>query len=361
MPRSENNGISLDGRIPELDGLRGIAIILVILSHNYFHLGVFTNYGWIGVDLFFVLSGFLITDILLKINTLHGIRNFYARRFLRIFPLYYAFLAIVFFALNSGVDPSIQLVRDNQAWYWLYLQNFLYLKIPEFQPHFVTHLWSLAVEEQFYVILPWIVLFSPKKLLQSILVLLTITVIIFRNINNYEIINSEFNYSFTFTRIDSLLIGAFLVIVIKNKQEITQKVIWVIAIVSLLILSYIFIKNQSFYFLIPELQSFGYTLIALFWTGVLLFTLKKKPAFLRNSYLKWLGKYSYGIYVFHWPILFLFKHYFRPLLINELHLKILVNTINGTSALIITLIISYLSFNFFEKKFLRYKKNFPYS
>jgi peptidoglycan/LPS O-acetylase OafA/YrhL len=160
--------------IPALDGLRGLAILLVILYHHtlmrqetlfdrvYVNLA---RLGWSGVDLFFVLSGFLITGILYDSKgSPHYFRNFYVRRTLRIFPLYYA---VVFFSLIvlprawpawglTQLDRSAMEDRS-QAWYWLYLQNFLFARDENLGHPALAVSWSLAIEEQFYLVWPVVV------------------------------------------------------------------------------------------------------------------------------------------------------------------------------------------------------------
>jgi peptidoglycan/LPS O-acetylase OafA/YrhL len=156
-------------RLPTLDGLRGVAILLVLLSHLTLYSEMSTTTlldrayqratlaGWVGVDLFFVLSGFLITGILLDLKgSSRFFRTFYARRVLRIFPLYYAFLAIFYIALPqllSSKDQVLRLLAD-QKWYWLYLQNLQMARDGWPVPKYLAHFWSLAVEEQFYLIWP---------------------------------------------------------------------------------------------------------------------------------------------------------------------------------------------------------------
>src|SRR5260370_35068071 len=112
---------------PALDGLRGVAILLVVFLHNFRFMNYFF-FGWLGVDLFFVLSGFLITDILL--NTLgkpHFLKNFYILRVLRIFPLYYFILIICLFVLPHirSLQLNLDYYTNNQIWLWTYLQNWL--------------------------------------------------------------------------------------------------------------------------------------------------------------------------------------------------------------------------------------------
>src|SRR5690625_4685275 len=170
--------------VKELDGVRGVAILLVILFHCF--PSPLTGLGWIGVDLFFVLSGFLITGILIdsKGNKRYY-SNFIGRRILRIFPLYYLVLFIMLFLLpligrgfSSGSNYSFYL--RHQGWFWSYLQNWLF-SFHGFPKNLIlSHFWSLGVEEQFYLVWPFLVLLLPKKLLLKSSIFLCMTAIIFR-------------------------------------------------------------------------------------------------------------------------------------------------------------------------------------
>ncbi|MDJ0869885.1 MAG: acyltransferase [Myxococcota bacterium] len=159
-------------RNPRLDGLRGIAIVLVMLYHLTLYgnartgwdqlLVVIPSVGWSGVDLFFVLSGFLITGILLRAKGgPHYFRSFYARRTLRIFPLYYAVLLFFFVLLPritmiSG-DPWMPGADREAWWYWAYLSNVKASLTGRFHHFFLSLTWSLAIEEHFYLIWPLVV------------------------------------------------------------------------------------------------------------------------------------------------------------------------------------------------------------
>ena len=171
----------IGGHIPALDGIRGLAILLVLLGHFTSYggfrpeIGVDRAYhlvamlGGVGVDLFFVLSGFLITGILVDARGgAFFFRNFYMRRVLRIFPLYYGSLLVFFVVLpllDPG-DPRLQQVLGEQAWYWSYLTNIRMAFDGWPAYHHIGHFWSLAVEEQFYMVWPLVIfLFRRRSLL----------------------------------------------------------------------------------------------------------------------------------------------------------------------------------------------------
>jgi peptidoglycan/LPS O-acetylase OafA/YrhL len=171
--------------VPVLDGLRGLAILMVLVAHfsgeslldrYYPHLGpVLTKValmGLMGVDLFFVLSGFLITGILLDSRGRHGyFKNFYVRRFLRIFPLYYFVLVVVFFVGPHFIryDPAAQEILRHQGWMWAYLCNLpTGVNWDGSQVFMLGHFWSLAVEEQFYFLWPAVVLLANRERLARV-------------------------------------------------------------------------------------------------------------------------------------------------------------------------------------------------
>ncbi|MES2881371.1 MAG: acyltransferase [Bacteroidota bacterium] len=132
---------------PALDGMRGVAILLVIAYHNFTSLSV-SHFGWLGVDLFFVLSGFLITSILLKtFDEPRWLQHFYIKRVLRIFPLYFASLLIFLFVLPALINRpgTFNYYIVNQEWLWFFLQNWLYIfKQPE-GAGFLNHFWFQLV------------------------------------------------------------------------------------------------------------------------------------------------------------------------------------------------------------------------
>jgi len=166
--------------------------------------------SWIGVDLFFCLSGFLITGILCKHRRGPGyFRNFYARRVLRIFPLHYLFLLTVFVvlpALHCDLAPSS---RAEQAWFWLYASNRL-TAVQGWQDVIVHHFWSLGIEEQFYLLWPLVVFLLPRRALIVTLLIACAMGIALRWLAIVEGKPPTFLFTYTFTRLDSICVGSLL-------------------------------------------------------------------------------------------------------------------------------------------------------
>ena len=210
--------------LPALDGIRGLAIILVMLYHfsipfqlsghlNFLDglVGTFLQVGWVGVDLFFVLSGFLITGILYgtagKDNYL---KNFFVRRFLRIFPLYYLMLFMLIIIIPNFI-PSLasktdQMV-DNQVWFWSYLINWRISYLGTFEGIQGGYMWSLALEEQFYLIWPFFILFFRKNVVPSCFILIIVFACM-RVAMLLKGVSATSVYTMTITHLDALLIGS---------------------------------------------------------------------------------------------------------------------------------------------------------
>jgi peptidoglycan/LPS O-acetylase OafA/YrhL len=320
----------LSGHMLPLDGIRGLAVLMVFFHHfnaaaNAIgvsmpeRLGIkILDSGWIGVDLFFVLSGFLITGILIdsKERPRYFI-NFYAKRTLRIFPLYYLFLAFVFFVLRPVfncmyyADNAYSTLWHSQLWFWAYLQNWHFVVIGNGSKIPVTQLWSLAVEEQFYIIWPFVVFFCASRRIAFISVVLCIAAPVIR----LFLIRSGWNqtsiYMSTITHADSLLLGAFVAAYARSGYAVPS------ARRLFLLLGFVVLMGSA---LIADidgglkrdglaLQTVGFSVIscsaALFIAGALLLP-ERVPlnAIICHPALRMFGKYSYSLYVFHPPVIF---------------------------------------------------------
>jgi len=347
--------------IDSLDGLRAIAALMVMFFHFFQHLSCndglgllfkrISGFGQTGVSLFFVLSGFLITRILLKEKQSEKyFINFYVRRSLRIFPLYYFYLCLVFFIIPFFENTSTpEFFR--QVYHWIYLQDFaITFKWNYSGP---LHFWSLAVEEHFYLFFPLLVYFlKEKQLVVSLFSLIVLSVILrfILSVKGYEV------FYFTFTRLDELSLGALLA-VLELKGKLTGTFskyflyLFLIILVPTCTLWFIFTSESNLY-----LQTFKFLLISLIYFSVIGFLITaSKTHFLNkllvNKMLLFTGKISYGLYVYH-GICFA---YFTKYVPTE---NIIINFIGS---FILAFFVSTLSYYFFEKHFLKLKKHFIYN
>ena len=353
---------------PALDGLRGIAILLVVVYHNFGFVKE-TSFGWLGVDLFFVLSGYLITDILLKeVAKPHFLRNFYMRRVLRIFPLYYFSLVLLLFIVAPLTADRIEwkYYQDNQFFLWTYLQNWLYIFKDPGRAQILNHYWSLAVEEQFYIFWPLVILLlrKPKALLLFICILL-LGVILFRfGLWMYKVENLAYYNLYTFTRIDGICIGCIVALLMHMKSNFIgkQTALIVLAFAAINFLFYLLNSFNEFSF--PYIGLVGYTTFAMLF-GLLLHDAvtgetKIIGRMLNLPILKFFGRISYGFYIFHWPVYLLMGAYLLPLITNDKNSAVAKISISVVATLV-AIVISVLSRRYFEGYFLKKKEKFSAS
>ena len=316
-------GAGVAPRIAALDGLRGCAVLMVLFYH---FMGPFTDtadfatkgglwvfsFGWTGVDLFFVLSGFLITGILFDAKgSERYFRTFYMRRILRIVPLYYGALALIFFVPRFIASPTALRFTapfSDQVWYWLYLQNFHRLRGGVGQ--ITGHLWSLAIEEQFYLVWPLVILvLSRRRALQfcGALVVMALSIRVV-----WVLVLGELGWGIfwmTHTRLEGLAIGAAIALLARGTRglDLPRRLAAGVAGVSLLVIGWIYAESEYFSIGNPILRSFGLTAVALLFGSLLVISIERPPrllaSFLESRILAFFGRYSYGMYVVHLPVM----------------------------------------------------------
>jgi len=276
--------------IPQFDYLRGVAVLMVMLFHashdvQAFPMGQYLSLGWAGVDLFFVLSGFLITGILLDTRDQKGyFANFYARRALRIWPLYFVLLGVMFFAvpilLPSWGAAAMQNAKP--AWaFVLFVQN-LFIGPRLSGPLAPT--WSLAIEEQFYFVWPVLVWILPRKGVQRFAVALVLCSPLLRLVLYLGHVQISMYYN-TLTRLDGLAVGSFLSIWLRDTKTITVKR-W--ALVALAISSVGVVLLHQLWI--------SYSALAI--TSGALVSLSLFATF-KNRFILFTGRISYGLYLIH--------------------------------------------------------------
>jgi peptidoglycan/LPS O-acetylase OafA/YrhL len=339
------------GRIPQLDAVRGIAI-LVVIFHNYssqlssLPLQSLARYGWMGVDLFFVLSGFLITGNLFDTKQSPSyFKNFYARRCLRIWPLYYSVLIFMFVVvpLLRPSTGSAVFARSSPWWaYLVFLQNFLvYHSSGAAGPLGVT--WSVAIEEQFYV--GWAVAvrycsYVQLRRIAAIVICLSPVLRLYLSFQHVEL------YTNVFCRLDGLMAGGLIALAVRSGRFLPPRFLRT-AWLSLFIALPLAFVTDSFEarwitFSLSAIASAALVYLAMFATQ------KWLRAALASRWLMYTGTISYGLYLLHKiPLdLTLLFHWNRHPMLTPL------------LCLAASYVLAILSWNLMEQPFLRLKRRF---
>jgi len=295
-----------------LDGVRGVAVMLVILYHSTHEwpagsgvakaIGkIFAN-GWSGVELFFVLSGYLITSILLKTRDRPGYyRRFFIARFCRIFPLYYVTLAAVFVVLPAFV-PRFEhsALYHRQGWLWSYMTNFGLVHADQFifgsQDLHLDHFWSLAVEEQFYLVWPVVVAVLGRRVRWAAIGMIILGILL-RLSGEYTVFALHFSI---LTRWDGLAAGVFLATVLPLGQRPTTHIGSAGALAAICLISAELVTRAGW---TQAYRAVEFTLFAAGYAAGMYFILGRPTGtvgrLLTASALSSLGKYSYALYIVH--------------------------------------------------------------
>lgn len=384
--------------IPTLDGMRGLAVLLVLMFHFAWtfpgedveaaqglvekiavQAHAFLWSGWTGVDLFFVLSGYLITRGLVAPSSKPlgtRMKMFWMRRVLRIFPLYYAFIVvgtIAGLAVGAGWIPGPS--------YWLYMQNYT-LAFDDEVMRWTAHFWSLAIEEQFYFVWPIVALLvSRRKLIPTILVLVPLVVaargfLVLKGPQIPAIAHwlpdanaaAKFVYRATFTRADGLLLGAFVAV---TQREVAHPVarIWrrlrfPIFLATSFALAGLYVVAHGLNDYDRRMIAAGYVTLALFFASAISMCADGVIGERARAFLSWrplvaCGKVSYGMYIFHWPLVVWLVPPLEKMqagMSTAAQMALVSGVIVGSTALIYVL--ATISFRFFETPFLKLKGRF---
>jgi peptidoglycan/LPS O-acetylase OafA/YrhL len=360
------------GRIPELDGLRGLAILLVLIWHYFIgqipseqalssYVNTWGRLTWSGVDLFLVLSGFLIGGILMDVRSSPNyFKAFYARRFYRILPLYSLVCLLLWLAVSLSVESRVaglgSLLDTTLPWYAYatFTQNFWMALYGTFGAGWLCATWSLAVEEQFYLTLPFIIRYVKRARLPYILAAIICLAPLIRTFLYFYLPHGSLAaYVLTPCRADSLMLGVAAAIVVRSSAGwmflLTNKRL---LYATLFALSFgmvaLTINDWGVYSL--AMSSVGYTWVALFYLCILLIALTQKTCLLsrilRNRALTWLGAIAYGTYLLHLGLLGLCHGLIRG---REPQIASLPDAAVTLLALILTLALATLSWVYFEK------------
>lgn len=349
----------------QLDALRAFAVFGVLIHHYLpqdFILNSKVHVGPLGVQLFFVLSGFLITGILLRcketvdlkkqdVNSI--IKHFYIRRLLRLLPAY--FLTIIL-----SVIVAFQDIKPSLIWHLSYTSN-IYFSAHSWDG-ISSHFWSLSVEEQFYLIWPWVILLTPKRHLLKVMIVVIATAPIFRLtclVMGWS--NGSIEYIFTFACLDSLGAGAVLAFYTYYNYQYYKKLLcnfacWVGA-PAFILLNFAhlpFIQSSVSLVIISTVDSIFFIWLvdraARGFSGSL-------GSFLELKLITNIGKVSYGIYIFHLLAQVIVQKtlfHFAPAYLGSIWVKFTLSTA-------ITLVIAVLSWNFIERPINHLKYRFEYT
>ena len=381
-PLPHDGGSALSGSIafiPELDGLRAVAVFMVVVAH-WTETRLYP-FGIQGVSIFFVISGYLITTILLgyrdsfrsPLSCWPHLKLFYYRRFLRIFPIYYLFL---FCAYLITTEPQ----RPEYTWFVAYMSN-VHFALDGWSAMTatsgliidLTHTWSLAVEEQFYLCWPAVVFLLGRRSLMLACVACVLGAPVFR----FALIegavdplaNSLASGVLAPARMDALALGGFLALAARRPEELRRLLRWArpVAWASAFVLLGLFFWRGRLSFFDDWVQTVGYTANAFLFGAILTLAVTAAPntavhSVCTHRFLTFFGRYSYALYLFHFQIAALLARRVREAggLPTVAGLEVPARTVVALLGISSSVILAWLSWHLYEKQFFKLKVLFPY-
>ncbi len=369
--------------LPALDGLRGIAVLIVLVFHVLIRLparepgsaalAAGFQFGWLGVDIFFVLSGFLITRILLAAReTPDRFKNFYARRFLRIIPPYYLLLTVVFVVLPLFVEfdtEGVKRIQRNQAWFWTHLTNLGFVWHRQVWASadwlVMDHLWSLAVEEQFYLVWPFAVFFLPGPRLKHLCYACLVFSPVLRCVLWLMDMRNGALYLPTPCRLDGLAMGALVAVLALEPGGLVrvQMRFARLGIVATLLLAGLTGWRSGLRLTDSPTVVFAPALINVIAAAIIVQVVTAAgrfwPGLLSLSCLRSFGRYSYALYLFHALLLYPLRKFMPPrLLIEATGSELAANLAFLAVFLAVSFALAWLSWHAFEQHWLKLKRHF---
>jgi peptidoglycan/LPS O-acetylase OafA/YrhL len=364
MKSTAPRGDSKNGRalayMPQLDGLRAVAITLVTVEHWLYEsfLNRALPTGFLGVRLFFVLSGYLITGILLRASSKEAawgqiLRSFYVRRFLRIFPVFYLTLAVLYIT-------DFSTVRELIAWHLSYTCNVFYF-LNQGLKGMESHFWTLAAEEQFYIVWPLLIVATPRHSLRRAMLVFVAAGVLSR----FALLGMGYQYILTFplTSFDSFAIGGLLAHAAESSEDQPGRSLWLrcgwfwwLNVAALLGLTLFPWPYDRTHWLYKGLLSLNWSIFfawlvghaSLGFGGLL-------GALLANRVVVYLGRISYGFYIFH-----VFVGVLYDCLGPGAHVSWLATSVDYLAKYASTVVVAALSWHLFESPINSVKKYFEY-
>ena len=374
--RSEESRAAELKQVPELDGVRGLALALVLELHLFASafgpLRRVAGAGWVGVDMFFVLSGFLITRILRNSRESPAFfRNFYARRALRIWPLYYLIVAFAFFGTRL-LPAGLQVGTPLLPYYLTFTQNLV--GSIGFGPWAVAVTWSLAIEEQFYLAFPICVRFLDRKRLLGVLLVLLLAMPLGRFVALNRGVSPNTVYMTTWFRLDTLAAGALAALFVESSLRSRVERLCgpasAFALTAGAILCFtvfdgdiLILEQSAIAGFRAAAFSITFSLLAIGFAAFVVLAASDRALvlrhILRNRALRALGRISFGVYLIHGIAIVLSQHFVRAWLNSTGMPSKLVTACVAITALGSSLLLAAISWRFLEEPILRLRRFFP--